>query len=100
MVCSSFFVVVLSKRDFFLGSPFVSDSFQFFVSYLLSTPTWGMSVRTALVAKFGCIFVFLFGLGLLFEDFLQQHQLGVPVVPVIDSSSFVPKCPSEPVFVI
>ena len=51
MACSSFFVVILSKRDFFLESSFVFDSFQFFVPYLSAAPTWGMSV----VAKLCCV---------------------------------------------
>ena len=55
MIWSSFLVVVLSEVDFFLSSSFIFNSLHFFITYLLSTPGWCMSVRTTVVAKSYCI---------------------------------------------
>ena len=55
IVWSSFFVVVLSQRDFSFGISVVFDSILFFGSYLFAAPTWGMTICAAVVAKSCCI---------------------------------------------
>ena len=99
MICSPSFVVILIKRDF----PF-QQFFRFqFVSILRPVSSCGTNSGYVRLCGSNCKIVlcsvFLFGLGLLFENFPLQHWLGVLVVPIVDSSSHGQKKPSEPWFV-
>ena len=55
MIWSSFFVVILSEGDFLLGSSFVFNALQFFVSYLSEAPTSGKSICAEVFEKSGCV---------------------------------------------